>query len=86
MPTEQDTSLLVFGWPSDEPQGGMRDYLGTTNNLEEPWELARIHDIAEIMANGDWEWTVDTIEAYNLDNFEFVGSWWITPAGNWVKT
>jgi len=86
MLTEQDTEIMVFGWPSDEPRGGMRDYLGTTSNLDKPWELAKIYDIAEVMANGDWEWTVDTIEAYTLDEFKFVGSWWVTPTGNWVET
>ena len=86
MSAVQDTGLMVFGWTSDEPRGGMRDYLGNTKNLEEPWELAKIKDFVEIMENGDWEWTVDCVEAYTLDKFEFVGTWWVTPAGKWVKT
>ncbi len=85
MSTKQDTEFMVFGWPSDEPRGGMRDYLGKTSSSE-PWTLAKIHDIVEIMENGDWEWTVDYIEAYNSKNLEFVGAWWVTPAGSWVKT
>lgn len=86
MSTEQDTSILVFGWLSDEPRGGMRDFLGETTNLKEPWELAKIQDIVEIMENGDWEWTVDFIEAYDSKNHELFGSWWVTPKGDWQQS
>ena len=86
MQTEQGTELMVFGWLSEEPQGGMRDFLGVTSNLNEPWELARIHDIVDIMNNGDWEWTVDCVEAYNAETYEPVSRWWVNPKGTWVES
>lgn len=86
MSPEQDTGILVFGWLSDEPRGGMRDFLGYTPIRSEPWELAKIHDIVEIMENDDWEWTVDFIEAYDAKTYELVGSWWVTPNGDWLQS
>ena len=78
-----DTGYMVFGWVHDEPAGGMRDYLGHVEDLEKPWEVARITDIAEVIENGDWEWSVDVIEAWNVETFEKEGTWWVTPHGSW---
>jgi|TARA_R110001583_G_scaffold5598_8_gene30091 hypothetical protein len=74
---------LVFGWPSDEPSGGMRDFLGVVEDLQSPWMLARITDVAEIMENGDWEWTVDFVEVVSFETLKPVGAWWVNPDGTW---
>jgi len=84
MATVQDTgNYLVFGWPSEDAQGGIRDLLGVVEDLKCPWALARITDLTEIMENGDWEWTVDFIEAVSQDTLEPVGAWWVDPNGSW---
>ncbi len=76
---------LVFGWPSDEPSGGMRDFLGVVESLDSPWKLARITDFTERMENGDWEWTVDFIEVYEKGTLEPAGAWWVDSNGTWQK-
>ena len=83
MEKDRDTSYLVFGWPSEEPKGGIRDFLGVVEDLNCPWNLARITDMTEVMENGDWEWTVDFVEAVSLDSLKPVGAWWVDPNGNW---
>jgi len=84
METERSAGdYLVFGWPSEEPKGGMRDFLGVVEDLDCPWVLARIADMTEVMENGNWEWTVDFIEAYCPNSLESVGAWWVDPNGNW---
>jgi hypothetical protein len=83
MEREGDTGYMVFGWPSEEPAGGMRDFLGVVEDLECPWKLARITDTTEIVANGDWCWTVDVIEVYRQKSFEPSGSWWVDSNGDW---
>tara|TARA_E500000331_G_scaffold298332_1_gene298099 strand:- start:7669 stop:7944 length:276 start_codon:yes stop_codon:yes gene_type:complete len=80
---KQDTRYLVFGWPSEEPRGGMRDLLGVVEDLQKPWELARLRDISDIMNNDDWEWTVDFVEVYDIDSLKPVGAWWVDPNGTW---
>ncbi len=76
---------LVFGWPSEAQRGGMRDFLGVVENLDNPWNLARITDFTEVMENGDWEWRVDFIEVYHPTTFDPVGSWWVDSNGNWQE-
>ena len=85
MQQEQDTDYLVFGWPSEEPSGGMQDLLGVVENLDSPWELARITDFTEKMENGDWEWTVDFIEVYDRETLEPAGTWWVDSRGVWQE-
>ena len=86
METAQDTgSYLVFGWPSEEPKGGIRDFLGVVEDLDSPWMLARITDSAEVMENGNWEWTVDFIEVCYQNSMELAGAWWVDPNGNWQE-
>ncbi len=85
MEKERNTGYMVFGWPSEEPRGGMRDFLGVVEDLDSPWNLARITDFAEVMENGDWEWTVDFIEVYHPQTFEPVGAWWVDPNGSWQQ-
>ncbi len=77
------TDFIVFGWPSDEPSGGMRDFLGVVESLDSPWKLARITDFAEKLENGDWEWTVDFIEVYEQKTLEPAGAWWVDSMGIW---
>lgn len=72
-------SYMVFGWSSNEPKGGMKDFLGTINSLSRPWELARL----ERLDDDDWEWMVDFIEVYNKETHEHAGSWWVGTAGVW---
>lgn len=75
---------LVFGWPSEEPSGGMRDFLGVVENLDSPWDLARITDYTERVENGDWEWTVDFIEVWSQRSLEKMGAWWVDSNGIWL--
>ena len=83
MEKDQSAEYLVFGWPSEEPKGGIRDFLGVAENLQCPWELARLTDLADISANEDWEWTVDFVEVVNSQTLEPVGSWWVDSNGTW---
>jgi hypothetical protein len=76
-------NYLVFGWPSEEQSGGMRDLLGVVESLDGPWELARIADYAERMENGGWEWTVDFIDVYDKETLEPAGTWWVDSNGIW---
>ena len=55
MEKTRSARYLVFGWPSEAQRGGMRDFLGVVENLDNPWNLARITDLTEVMENGDWE-------------------------------
>ena len=79
----RDATWMVFGWPSDEPSGGMRDFLGVVENLDSPWKLTRITDFAEKLENGGWEWTVDFIEVYEQGTLEPAGAWWVDSTGTW---
>jgi hypothetical protein len=86
MEKERNAEYMVFGWPSEEPSGGMRDFLGVVEDLTGPWNLARITDFTEVMENGDWEWTVDFIEVYDSTTHEPVGAWWVDPNGIWQES
>ena len=83
MEKRQSADYLVFGWPSEEPRGGIRDFLGVVENLHSPWDLARITDRAEVSANEDWEWTVDFIEVVHSHTLDPAGSWWVDSNGTW---
>ncbi len=84
MQTERSSGdYLVFGWPSEEPAGGMRDLLGVVENLDSPWNLARITDYTEREENGGWEWTVDFVEVYSSETLSPVGAWWVDSNGVW---
>jgi hypothetical protein len=84
MKTERGVGeYLVFGWSSEEPSGGMRDFLGVVESLDSPWKLARITDFTERMENGDWEWTVDFIEVCKQETLEPAGAWWVDSNGVW---
>ncbi len=84
METERSVGdYLVFGWPSEEPSGGMRDFLGVVESLDGPWNLARITDFTEKMENGGWEWTVDFIEVYDQETLKLAGAWWVDSNGVW---
>jgi len=72
-------NYMVFGWSMNEPKGGMKDFLGEVDNLNRPWELARL----DRMDDEDWEWMVDFIEVYNKETLSLEGSWWVGKAGVW---
>jgi len=79
MENKSINDYMVFGWTSNEPKGGMKDFLGTVDNLNKPWELARL----DRMGEGDWNWMVDFIEVYDRKTFEQAGSWWVGVNGKW---
>ena len=79
MESKSIIGYMVFGWTSNEPKGGMKDFLGTVKSLNRPWELARL----DRMDDENWEWMVDFIEVYDRDTFDQVGSWWVGVNGKW---